>query len=30
MKMKGKFRPPSDLESFVPAVARGEWNPKKT
>ena len=22
--------PPPDLESFVPAVARGEWNPKKT
>ncbi len=21
--------PPPDLESFVPAVARGEWNPKK-
>jgi len=21
--------PPRDLESFVPAVARGEWNPKK-
>lgn len=22
--------PPPDLESFVPAVARGEWNPKKS
>ncbi len=22
--------PPPDLESFVPAVARGEWNPKRT
>ncbi len=22
--------PPPELESFVPAVARGEWNPKKT
>ncbi len=21
--------PPPDLDSFVPAVARGEWNPKK-
>jgi hypothetical protein len=21
--------PPPNLESFVPAVARGEWNPKK-
>lgn len=21
--------PPSDLESFVPAVARGQWNPRK-
>jgi hypothetical protein len=21
--------PPSNLESFVPAVSRGEWNPKK-
>ena len=21
--------PPPGLESFVPAVARGEWNPKK-
>ncbi len=21
--------PPPDLESFVPAVGRGEWNPKK-
>lgn len=21
--------PPPDLESFIPAVARGEWNPKK-
>jgi len=20
--------PPPDLESFVPAVARGEWNPR--
>jgi len=22
--------PPSGLETFVPAVARGEWNPKKS
>jgi predicted dehydrogenase len=22
--------PPPDIESFVPAVARGEWNPKRT
>jgi predicted dehydrogenase len=22
--------PPPDLDSFVPAVARGEWNPRKT
>jgi len=21
--------PPPDLETFIPAVARGEWNPKK-
>ena len=21
--------PPPDLESFVPAVARGEWNPRE-
>jgi hypothetical protein len=21
--------PPPDLEAFVPAVARGEWNPKE-
>jgi hypothetical protein len=22
--------PPPELDSFVPAVARGEWNPRKT
>ena len=22
--------PPSDLDSFIPAVARGEWNPRKS
>jgi hypothetical protein len=22
--------PPPDLVSFVPAVAKGEWNPKKS
>jgi len=21
--------PPPDLETFIPAVAKGEWNPKK-
>jgi hypothetical protein len=22
--------PPPDLDSFIPAVARGKWNPRKT